>query len=58
MRTHTTLTDVRRIMHLHTVGLSTEEISQDVFINPLEVARIIAIKFPKKRAKKAVESAA
>lgn len=53
MRTHTTYTDIRRIMKLYVDGLTSEQISQDVFINKDEVARIIAAKFPKKKTKKA-----
>ncbi len=53
MRTHTTHTDIRRIMKLHIDGLTPEQISQDVFVDKGEVARVIAAKFPKKRAAKA-----
>ncbi len=58
MRTHTTYTDLRRIMKLHTDGLSTDEISKYVCIDPLTVQSVIDTrtkKKPKKVKPKAVE---
>ena len=56
MKTHTTFTEIRRIMRLHVDGYSTEEIMNEVFIDPEEIKRIIAVKFPKKKSKKAAET--
>lgn len=49
MRTHTTYTDIRRIMKLHTDGFTPEQISQDIFVSPAQISKVIAVKFPKKR---------
>jgi len=52
MKTHTTYTEIRHIMRLHSDGSSIEDISKSVFIAPDEVKRVIAAKFPKKRTRK------
>ncbi len=54
MRTHTTCTDLRRIMKLHADGLNAADISQDVFIHTDEIKRVIAART--KRAKKTKET--
>ena len=51
MRTHTTYTELRRILHLHNSGMNLHDISQEVFIDENEVARVIAIRTKKKRKK-------
>lgn len=49
MRTHTTYTDLRRIMKLHCEGLTYKEISKEVFIDQNEIERVINIRLPKKK---------
>jgi len=52
MRTHTTLTDIKRVMKAHEEGYSAEEISNIVFVHQDAVQHIIDVKFPavKKKA--------
>ena len=51
MKKHTTYTDVRRIMRLHSAGMNAEEISAEVYIDTGAVQHVIDVKFPKKKAK-------
>lgn len=41
MRTHTTFTDLRRIMKLHGDGLSADEISAETFIDSRHIQTVI-----------------
>jgi len=53
MRTHTTFTDIRRIMKLHTDGVSPEQISEQIYIDVGEIKRVIDVKCaPVKKAKR------
>ncbi len=51
MKSTTTNTEIRRIMKMHTDGLSTEEISARVFITPDVIERVVSVRFPKKTRK-------
>jgi len=50
MRTHTTYTDLRRIMRLHGEGMVPKDISQEVFIDQSEIEHVISVRLPKKKA--------
>ncbi len=52
MKKHTTYTDICRIMKLHGDGMSTEEISNEVFIDAGAVQAVIDVKAPKKKVSK------
>lgn len=52
MKTHTTYTEIRHIMRLHSDGVSIDDISKQIFVAPDEVKRVITAKFPKKRTRK------
>ena len=49
MRTHTTYTDLRRIMKLHSEGLTNKDISKEVFIDQDEIERVINARSLKKK---------
>ncbi len=52
MRTHTTFTDIRRIMKLHNDGFTPEQISDEVFIAVSEVKFVIDRRTKKTRKSK------
>ncbi len=52
MRTHTTYTDIRRIMRLSDQGLDAAEISEQLFVDEATVADVIKVKCKKKSASK------
>ena len=57
MRTHTTLTDTRRIVKLANEGVSVDDICKITDIVPDIVKHIISVKCPKKApAKKAAKT--
>lgn len=52
MKSFTTLTDIRRIMKMHSEGLSPEDISNKVFVDIDQVKHVIDVKSPKKKTRK------
>lgn len=58
MRTHTTYTDLRRIMKLHEDGLNPDEISERIFVDVSAVKQCIDARTVKKikRSKPALKT--
>jgi copper homeostasis protein CutC len=52
MKTHTTLTDIRRCVKMHEDGLNAGEISAKLFIDISEIEKIIKAKTKKTPNKK------
>ncbi len=52
MKTNTTYTDIRRIIKLHSDGLTASKIAERVFIDEDKVQHVIDVKCPKATGKK------
>jgi len=52
MRTHTTYTDIRRIIRLNDQGFDAAEISEQIFVDAATVAGVIKVKCKKRSASK------
>ncbi len=56
MRTHTTYTDLRRIMRLHNDGCTPEQIAEHVPVDISEIEKCIAVRTKKTRSRKKVNT--